>query len=183
MQCIKLTAGLMWNYLQIMVPSQMHCQQGAMQIKLFGWSWAFYLCNSIRIESMTDFMMINVWLDWGKHGWVDGQMNNQIVIDNANYFLPKSRLFIKNVYTIYQLDSCIQFRRGWYFPSHGEMTVERFQKFQSEHSLPVLKLEARTDAPHQITRSKSPILNGHEYKLVLTCLAEGRYSQRLPLFV
>lgn len=75
MQCIKYTAGPMWNYLQIIVPSQMHCQQGAMQIKLFGWSQAFYLCNSIRIESMTDFMMINVWPVQRNYGWVGGQMD------------------------------------------------------------------------------------------------------------
>ena len=112
-QCMKYTAGPMWNYLQIVVPSQMHCQQGAMQIKLFGWSQAFYMCNSIRSESMTDFMMINVQLDWRKYGWVGGQMNrlhNQAVIDNANYLLLQTYLLINNLHTMYYLDYCIQFR-------------------------------------------------------------------------
>lgn len=51
----------------------MHCQSGGMEIKLFGWSSTFHLHNSIRIESMADFTMINVWLDQKKNGWLLGR--------------------------------------------------------------------------------------------------------------
>lgn len=175
----------MWNYLQIIVPSQMHCQWGAMQIKLFGWSQAFYLCNSIRIESMTDFMMINVWPDRRKYGWVGGWMDtlhNQTVTDNANYLLLKICLFIKNLHSVYYFDYCVQFRISQLevvniFHHIIKLQQRQFQKFQNIDQL----CQSYRLGLIRTTRSKCHVQSNHEYKWIFSCLAEERYSQRWPL--
>lgn len=42
-----------------------------------GWPFAFHLNNSIRIENMVGCLVINVWLDRKKNGWlVDGWVDH-----------------------------------------------------------------------------------------------------------